>query len=318
MTTILVTGALGQIGSELTQYLATQSNSTQIIASDIRPPSVPLEAPLRFVQLDVLIPEQIDALLAEYKPQQIYHLAALLSAIGERDPMRAWDLNVNGTLNLFQAALRHGVQRIFVPSSIAAFGASTPLDHTPQDTIQRPSTIYGISKVTTELLGEYFFKRFGLDCRGVRLPGVISYKTPPGGGTTDYAVEMFHYALRGEPYTCYLRPDTSLDMMYMPDTLRACTEIMAAESDKLIHRNAFNLTAMHFTPAQLADAIRVHIPSFTCHYKIEPLRQSIADSWPNHMDDSAARQEWGWQHHYDLPQMVEAMLNALRSTHPTP
>ncbi len=313
MPKILVTGALGQIGSELTRVLRETYGDAQVIASDIRLPDLathPHNGP--FETLDVMNEQQVHQIIEKHQPQQIYHLAALLSAVAERDPLRAWNLNINGSLHIFEAARKHQVERLFVPSSIAAFGPTTPLDHTPQDTIQRPNTMYGITKVTTELLGEYYYKRFGLDCRGLRLPGVISYTTPPGGGTTDYAVEIFHYAVRNQPYTCYLRPDTSLDMMYMADTLRACLGVMAADSKRLIHRNAFNVTAMQFTPAQLVAAIQKHIPSFVCHYEIDPLRQSIADSWPNGMDDSAARQEWGWQHEYDLPRTVEIMISALR------
>ncbi|MCB9637610.1 MAG: L-threonine 3-dehydrogenase [Myxococcales bacterium] len=313
MSKILVTGALGQIGSELTRTLRKLHGEDQVIATDVRQPDLsthPHNGP--FETLDVMDEQQVHQLIEKHQPKQIYHLAALLSAVAERNPQRAWDLNINGSLHIFEAARIHQVERIFVPSSIAAFGPSTPLDHTPQDTIQRPNTMYGITKVATELLGEYYYKRFGLDCRGVRLPGVISYTTPPGGGTTDYAVEMFHYAVRNEPYTCYLRPETSLDMMYMEDTLRACVEIMEADSSKLKHRNAFNITAMQFTPAQLAAAIQKHIPSFVCNYEPDPMRQAIADSWPNSMDDSAARQEWGWKHEYDLPRMVEIMLNALQ------
>ncbi|HAA53963.1 MAG TPA: UDP-glucose 4-epimerase [Myxococcales bacterium] len=310
MQKILVTGALGQIGVELIDALRKTYGKNHVIASDLRADAENAYGP--YEQLDVLDTQKLTEVIKEHKITRIYHLAALLSAVGEHHPLKAWDVNMTGTLNVYEAARHHGVESVFVPSSIGAFGASTPLDQTPQDTIQRPSTMYGITKVAGELLGDYYANKFGLDCRGLRFPGLISYLAPPGGGTTDYAVEIFHYAVKGQPYTCYLRPDTSLDMMYMPDALQACIQLMEAPADQLIHRNAFNVTAMQFTPEQLTAEIQKHVPDFTINYEVDPIRQSIADSWPNSMDDSAARQEWGWSPEYDLSKMVAEMLKHLR------
>lgn len=307
--TTLVTGALGQIGSELVPVLQQKYGRDAVIATDARTPSTTVDA--RFFVLDVLNQDQLETLVREHRVDTIYHLAAILSAAAEKAPLRAWNINVNGSLAVLEAARICGVKKVFIPSSIAAFGPSTPLDHTPQDTIQRPNAIYGISKVTTELLGEYYGKKWGVDCRGLRFPGIISYRTPPGGGTTDYAIEMFVAALRNKPYTCYLSPDTSLDMMYMPDALRAAIEVMDVDAGSLIHKNAFNVSAFSLTPARLAAAIQKYIPSFQCSYHIEAVRQAIADSWPNSMDDSAAKHEWGWQPRYDLDSVVQDMLAQL-------
>ncbi len=309
MGTILVTGALGQIGSELVRELRSQVGSDGVVASDVRGP-VELESGL-FVQLDVLDKDGLDGVVQEHNVDTIYHLAAILSAAAERAPELAWKVNMDGSLNVLQVAKERGVSKVFIPSSIAAFGPSTPLDDTPQDTIQRPNAIYGITKVAMELMGDYYFEKLGVDCRGVRFPGLISYRTPPGGGTTDYAIDMFVAALRGKPYTCYLSPDTSLDMMYMPDALKAAIGLMAADSKQLKHRNSFNVSAFALTPERLAAAIREHVPSFQCEYQSEKVRQGIADSWPNNMDDTAAREEWGWKPDYDLNAMVVDMLDKL-------
>jgi len=312
---VLITGASGQIGTELTHALQKRYGASQVIATDLRPQESGAKEDVQFYQLDVMDKEALTQLVKTHQVDTIYHLAALLSAVGEKVPHKAWDININGSLHVLEVARELNLKRVFIPSSIAAFGPSTPLDNTPQDTIQRPTTMYGVTKVAGELLAEYYFKRFGVDCRGVRFPGLISYTAPPGGGTTDYAVEIFHYALKGENYTCYLKEDTSLDMMYMPDALEGCIQLMEADSDKLKHRNAFNITAMHFTPAELTEAIRKHIPDFTCTYEPEEVRQGIADSWPNYMDDSAAREEWGWAPKYDLDMMVEDMIKNLRAQH---
>ncbi|HUV30597.1 MAG TPA: L-threonine 3-dehydrogenase [Acidobacteriota bacterium] len=311
MEKILITGALGQIGSELTVVLRQRYGRENVVATDIRMPSdISLRDSGPFEFLDVLDPHHITRVMQIYKADTIYHLAAILSAVGETRPNVAWQVNVNGLYNILEAARQYDCA-LFVPSSIGAFGKSTPLDNTPQDTIQRPDTIYGVTKVAGELVCDYYHKRFGLDTRGLRFPGLISHQTDPGGGTTDYAVEIFYDAIRHREFTCYLRADTSLDMMYMPDAIRAMIDLMEADPSRLVHRNAFNVTAMNFTPAQLADEIRKHIPEFEIKYQVDPERQEIADSWPNNMDDSAARREWGWRHEYDLPRMTSDMLDVL-------
>jgi nucleoside-diphosphate-sugar epimerase len=311
MKKYLVTGAVGQIGSELTIGLRKKYGEEAVVATDIR---MPTDTDLRdsgpFEFLDCTDPHHITRVMQIHKVDTIYHLAAILSAVGETKPNLSWKINVNGLYNMLEAARQYGCS-LFFPSSIGAFGPSTPPDNTPQDTIQRPETMYGVTKVTGELLADYYFKRFNVDTRGLRFPGLISHETEPGGGTTDYAVEIYYEAIRHQKYTCYLRHDTKLDMMYMPDAIRAMIELMEADPAKLIHRNAFNLAAMNFTPDELADAIRKHIPEFEISYEVDPVRQNIADSWPNYMNDSAARTEWGWKHEYDLPRMTEEMLTML-------
>ena len=318
MKTFLVTGAVGQIGSELTIALRKKYGESAVIATDIKMPSDPeLRDSGPFEFLDCLDPHHITRVMQIHKTDTIFHLAAILSAVGEIKPNMAWQVNMNGLYNILEAARQYKCS-LFVPSSIGAFGPSTPLDNTPQDTIQRPETMYGVTKVAGELLCDYYFKRFGLDTRGVRFPGLISHKTEPGGGTTDYAVEIFYEALKHGKYTCYLRQDTSLDMMYMPDALDAMINLMEADPDKLVHRNAFNVTAMNFTPADLTREIKKHIPEFEIEYEVDTVRQEIADSWPNYMDDSAARTEWGWNPSYLLDTMTTDMLDQLaqRLKHP--
>ena len=311
MKRILVTGAVGQIGSELTMLLRRQLGPENVVASDVK---LPADAELRdsgpFEFIDVLVPQHVDRVLQAYKIDTVYHLAAILSAVGEARPQLAWQVNMNGLYNVLEAAREHKCA-VFTPSSIGAFGKSTPLDNTPQDTIQRPGTIYGVTKVAGELLCDYYFQRFGVDTRGVRFPGLISHVTEPGGGTTDYAVAIFYEAIKHRQYTCYLKPDTYLDMMYMPDALRAMVDLMDADGARLTHRNAFNVTAMSFTPEQLAAEVRKYIPDFKIEYKIDPVRQAIADSWPNYMDDSAARREWGWKPQYGLSEMAADMFEVL-------
>ena len=312
MQRILVTGALGQIGTELVSALRASYGAEKVIASDVRVPSMDLlatAAPFEFV--DVNNADQLAEIVARHKVDTIYHLAALLSATAEAKPQVAWELNMGSVFKVLEVARKHGCA-VFVPSSIGAFGENTPKDHTPQDTLQRPSTMYGVTKVAGELLCDYYHLRFGVDTRGVRFPGLISYLAPPGGGTTDYAVDIFWQALRYRHYTCFLRPETRLDMMYMPDALSAAIKVMEADPARLRHRNAFNVTAMNFTPEELAAAIRVHLPDFKIDYEVDPVRQKIADSWPNSLDDSAAREEWDWSPRYDLAAMVEDMLVNLR------
>ncbi|PKK85115.1 MAG: UDP-glucose 4-epimerase [candidate division Zixibacteria bacterium HGW-Zixibacteria-1] len=311
MKKILITGAVGQIGSELTTALKKRYGKENVVASDIRTPAgfdSHNDGPFEF--LDCLDPNHITRAMQIYNFDTIYHLAALLSAVGEAKPNHAWQVNINGLYNILEAARQYRCA-LFVPSSIGAFGKGTPQNGTPQDTIQRPDTMYGVTKVAGELLCDYYHKRFGLDTRGLRFPGLISYETEPGGGTTDYAVEIYYEALRHGKYTCYLGADTRLDMMYMPDAIRGMIDLMEADPNKLIHRNAFNVTAMNFTPEQIADEIRKHIPDFEIEYKIDPVRQAIADSWPNYLDDSAAREEWGWNPTYNLETMTSDMLEKL-------
>jgi nucleoside-diphosphate-sugar epimerase len=308
---ILVTGALGQIGSELVPALRSRFGAESVVASDLRmTPHGDEGGPFEYVDCTHI--REIDAVVRHHGIDTIYHLAALLSAVAEERPRVAWELNMGGLYRVLEVARQHGCA-VFLPSSIGAFGPGTPPVGTPQDTIQRPTTMYGITKVASELLCDYYASRFGLDTRGLRLPGLISHVAPPGGGTTDWAVEIFHQALRYGHYTCFLRADSRLDMMYMPDAIRAMIELMEADAGKLAHRNAFNVTAMSFTPAELAEAIRVHLPGFAIDYEVDPVRQAIADSWPRAMDDSAARQEWGWAPEWDVAATTRDMLEQLRA-----
>lgn len=310
MRRILVTGAAGQIGSELVPALRARYGEDAVVASDIRQPTGPVAEGGPFEVLDCRDGAALARIAARYRIDTIYHLAAILSATAERDPQKAYDVNMNGLYAVLEVA-RERKCAVFTPSSIAAFGPSTPPDPTPQDTIQRPTTMYGVTKVAGELLCDYYHLRYGVDTRGLRYPGLISYVAPPGGGTTDYAVEIFYHALEHGRYTCFLGPDTRLDMMYMPDAIRAAIELMEADPARLRHRNAFNVTAMQLTPAMLAEAIARRIPGFEIEYDIDPVRQAIADSWPRRIDDSAAREEWGWKPVYDLDAMTDDMLAQL-------
>ncbi|MEA1922830.1 MAG: L-threonine 3-dehydrogenase [Pseudomonadota bacterium] len=311
MQRILVTGATGQIGSELIPALRQRYGADRVIAAGHkRKPESDLLDSGPYVVFDVRRRTALEEVVVRYKIDTIYHLAALLSATAEAQPERAWDININGLFNVLEVARVHGCA-LFHPSSIGAFGPSTPRDNTPQETIQRPTTIYGIAKVTGELLCDYYSSKFGVDTRGLRYPGLISYKTPPGGGTTDYAVEIFYSAIRDGRYTCFLDAATRLDMMFMPDAIRAAIELMEADASRLRHRNAYNLSAMSLTPVELGQAIKERIPGFVMSYEVDPLRQAIADSWPDRLDDSAARTEWGWQPEYDLEKMTTVMLAQL-------
>lgn len=309
---ILVTGALGQIGSELVEALQQRYGADAVVASDIRLPPAERLANLQghFEYLDSTNRRQLQEVVRRFEVGTIFHLAALLSAKAEEKPHVAWDVNMGGLYRVLETA-REQRCAVFFPSSIGAFGPDTPKQDTPQDTIQRPNTMYGVTKVAGELLCDYYFHRFGIDTRGVRFPGLISYGAPPGGGTTDYAVEIFYHALRHGKYICFLKPDTRLDMMYMPDAVKAMIDLMEADPSRLQHRNAFNITAMNFTPDELAAEIRKHIPDFTIEYRVDRVRQDIADSWPDSLDDSAAREEWGWRPRVDLPELVEDMLENL-------
>lgn len=307
MKKILITGAAGQLGSELTATLRNRYGSENVFASDKKP------APDEPYGLDVRDMPALNRIVETHNIDTIFHLAALLSVVAEQTPQQAWDINMNGLINVLETCRLHRCA-LFFPSSIAAFGTETPAIDTPQDTIQRPTTMYGICKVSGELLCDYYYHRFGVDARGLRYPGLISSKTKPGGGTTDYAVDIFYAAIKSQHYDCFLRADTQLDMMYMPDAIDAAITLMTADSTHLKHRNAFNVTAMSFTPQQLTAEIQKHIPGFTIAYHVDPLRQAIADSWPKHMNDSAAKAEWGWRPRFGLPAMVKDMLENLRST----
>ncbi len=309
---ILVTGALGQIGAELVPALRERYGPERVVASDLRmpPPGLDGEGPYEYI--DCTHTRQIETVVRRYDIGTIYHLAALLSAVAESKPRVAWDVNMGGIYRVLEVARGHGCA-VFNPSSIGAFGPGTPQERTPQDTVQRPTTMYGITKVSGELLCDYYATRFRVDTRGVRLPGLVSYVAPPGGGTTDYAVDMFFQASRYRRYTCYLRADTSLDLMYMPDAVRAMIELMEADRTRLVHHNAFNVTAMSVTPAMLAAEISRHVPDFVVDYEVDPVRQAIADSWPDSIDDSAARAEWGWVPQYDLAAMTADMLDKLKA-----
>jgi len=308
---ILVTGATGQIGSELTLVLRQAYGAVNVVATGHRRrPDTDLLESGPYCSIDVLDFDALRRTVQKYCIDTIFHLASVLSAVAEKKPQLAWEINMRGFYNVLEAARQSGCA-VFFPSSIGAFGPGTPRENTPQVTIQRPATLYGITKLAGELLCDYYYRRFGVDTRGLRFPGLISYKTPPGGGTTDYAVEIFYAALTEGRYCCFLKPDTRLDMMYMPDAIRAAMTLMEADGKKLIHRNAYNVTAMNFTPEELADQIRRFLPGFSIHYDVDPIRQSIADSWPRHMDDSAARTEWGWQPHYDLAATTSEMFEHL-------
>ena len=309
MQRILVTGAGGQIGSELVPALRARYGADAVLATDIRALE---EGDGPFQVLDCSDADAVASCVMRHRADTIYHLAAILSAVGERDPQLAYRVNMGTLLSVLEVARTHECA-VFTPSSIGAFGPGTPNDPTPQDALQRPVTMYGVTKVAGELLCDYYHQRFGLDTRGVRYPGLISYVAPPGGGTTDYAVEIFHHALDQGSYECFLGPDTQLDMMYMPDGIRAAIEVMEADPDRLVHRNAFNVTAMQFTPEALAAEIRRHVPEFQMNYAVDPVRQAIADSWPRRLDDSAAATEWGWKAQYDLSAMVADMIAQLRS-----
>lgn len=311
MKKILVTGALGQIGSELVIKLREIYGSEHVIATDIRKTDNPVVSSGPFEILDVMDAENMLAIAKRYQVDTVIHLAALLSATAEAKPLLAWNLNMGGLVNALEVARELNCQ-FFTPSSIGAFGPTTPKDQTPQDTIQRPTTMYGVNKVSGELLCDYYYYKFGVDTRGLRFPGLISYVAPPGGGTTDYAVEIYYEAIQKASYTCYINKGTYMDMMYMPDALNAIITLMEADPSKLKHRNAFNVTAMSVEPEDFASAIRKHIPDFKMDYQVDPVRQAIADSWPNSIDPTAAIEEWGFKAEYNLEKMTEHMLTELK------
>lgn len=312
MKNILVIGATGQIGSELTMELRKRYGGDHVVAGYIKgaePKGELLESGPSALA-DVTNGQQITDVVNKYHIDSIYNLAALLSVVAEHKPLLAWHIGIDGLLNILEVAREHHCA-VFTPSSIGSFGPETPHVMTPQDTIQRPRTIYGVSKVTTELLSEYYFHKYGVDTRSVRFPGIISYVTPPGGGTTDYAVDIYYYAVRGEKFVCPIPQGTLMDMMYMPDALHAAIQLMEADPTRLIHHNGFNVAAMSFAPETIYAEIKKLRPQFEMTYEVDPLKAAIADSWPDCMDDSCARNEWDWRPQYDLQSMTADMLDKL-------
>lgn len=313
MKNILIIGSTGQIGSELTMKLRGLYPGGNVVAGFI-PGAEPKGELLETgpsAEVDITNPQQIADTVSRYKVDTIYNLAALLSAVAEVKPQLAWKIGLGGLFNTLEVAREKGCA-VFTPSSIGSFGSSTPHVKTPQDTIQRPDTMYGVTKVSGELLSDYYAKRFGVDTRSVRFPGLISYVAPPGGGTTDYAVDIYYYAVNGEKFKCPLKPGTLMDMMYMPDALRAAVEIMEADPCRLVHRNSFNIASMSFDPEEIYAKIKEYIPGFEMEYDLDPLRQKIADSWPDSLDDTCAREEWDWKPEYDLDSMTRDMIKNLR------
>ena len=311
MKKILIIGSGGQIGTELVKKLRGIYGNDNVVASDLRQLTGEIAETGPFERIDSTNMMQIIEVVRKYNIDTIYNLAAILSATAELNPMLGWNVGIGSLVNCLEVARVFGCA-VFTPSSIGAFGPNTPKDMTPQDTIQRPNTIYGVTKVTGELLSDYYFTRFGVDTRSVRFPGLISNLTLPGGGTTDYAVEIYYSAVKGEKFICPLEKGTFMDMMYMPDALDAMVNIMEADPSKLIHRNSFNVTAMSFDPEILYNTIKKYIPTFEMEYKPEPIKQAIANSWPNSLDDSCARNEWGWNPKYDLDKMSVDMIDSLR------
>jgi len=311
MKNIIIVGAGGQIGIELVPYLQKLYGEDHVIAADINPQ---LCDKLKFMaiteQFDALDIKKYAQIIKKYNIDSIFNLVALLSATGEKNPKLAWDINIGALINALELAKENNCA-VFTPSSIGAFGLNTPHQNTPQDTVMRPGTIYGVCKVTGELLSDYYFSRFGVDTRSVRFPGIISNGALPGGGTTDYAVEIFYEAIKNRHFTCPLPADSYLDMLYMPDALNACSQLMEADPSKLVHRNSFNVTAMSFCPADLYADIKKRIPQFEMDYQINPVMKAIAASWPDSMDDSCARHEWGWNPVWDRQMMVDDMLQVL-------
>ncbi len=308
---ILVIGASGQIGVELTLALRSVYGNNQVVAADLREMNPLLEGTGPYVSLDVMNKEMLHVQVIRQNITQIYLLAAILSATGEKNPALAWNLNMQGLLNVLEIAREEKIQKVYWPSSIAVFGPTSPKQQCPQHTIIEPTTVYGISKYAGEFWCSYYHQRFGIDVRSLRYPGLISYKSAPGGGTTDYAVDIYHQALNKGQYTCFLRSDTQLPMMYMPDAIRATMELMEAPADRIKVRTSYNLSAMSFSPEEIADSIRAHLPAFKMDCKPD-FRQAIADSWPQSIDDSPARADWGWKEEFNLASMTADMLMQLK------
>lgn len=314
MKKVLVVGSTGQIGSELTMELRKRYGNDNIVAGYIpgAEPKGELKESGPCELADVTNPQELAEAVKKHNIDTIYNLAALLSVVAEKKPLLAWKIGIDGLLNILELAKEHNCA-VFTPSSIGSFGLNTPHFMTPQDTVQRPKTIYGVSKVTTELLSDYYHTKYGVDTRSVRFPGIISNVTPPGGGTTDYAVDIYYSAVKGEKFVCPIKKGTLMDMMYMPDALNAAISLMEADPTKLVHRNGFNIASMSFDPEEIYNAIKKHVPNFEMVYDVDPLKQSIAESWPDKMDDSCAREEWGWKPSYDLEKMTVDMLEKLRA-----
>ncbi|WP_404456097.1 L-threonine 3-dehydrogenase [Virgibacillus necropolis] len=312
MKKILVTGALGQIGSELVTKLRETYGKENVVGTDIKKRDDHDDADGPFEIVDVTDYDRLFEVSKQYGVDTIMHLAALLSAKAEAIPKKAWDINMGGLVNALEVARELDLQ-FFTPSSIGAFGPNTPKDDTPQDSIQRPTTMYGVNKVAGELLCDYYYSRFGVDTRGVRFPGLISYVAPPGGGTTDYSVEIYYEAVKNQSYTSYIGEGTYMDMMYMPDALNAIIQLMEADASKLEHRNAFNISAISAEPGDFEKAIQKYMPEFELHYDVDPVRQNIAESWPNRIDSSAAAKEWGFKAEYDLDKMTKDMLEKVEA-----
>lgn len=308
---ILIIGSNGQIGTELALALRAIFGAQQVITSDIREPQTP-DTGGPFETIDVLDRKSLHILFAKYRPTQVYLLAAMLSATGEKYPRQAWDLNINGLLNVLDLSLEYGVRKVFWPSSIAVFGPHTPKVDTPQYTVMDPNTVYGISKLSGERICEYYHSRYGLDVRSIRYPGIISWKAAPGGGTTDYAIHIFHEALKNGTYSCFLSEQTKLPMLYMDDAIRGTLTLMDAPAESLSIRSSYNLSGVSFTPAMLADEIRNVIPDFTITYITDDPRQAIADTWPNSIDDTTARQDWGWEPRFHLTDITKDMIANLK------
>lgn len=312
MERIIITGALGQIGTELTLKLREKYGEENVLPTDIKEPEGEALKGKPFEVLDVRDQERMKALVSEFKPDTMMHMASLLSATAEKNPQFAWEINMGGLVNALETAREFGL-KFFTPSSIGAFGPSTPKENTPQVTIQRPTTMYGVNKVAGELLCDYYHEKFGVDTRGVRFPGLISHVKEPGGGTTDYAVEIYFEALRNGRYTSFIDKSTNMDMMYMEDAIDAIIKLMEADPGQLKDRNAFNVSAMSINPEMVANEIRKHIPDFELDYDVDPVRQGIAESWPNAIDSTEAKRQWGFDPRYDLEKMTEVMLEAIRN-----
>lgn len=314
MNKILITGAYGQIGSELTLKLREKYGNENVIASDLRDDAPTILKDGKNLQLDIMDNERLEEIIKENEIDAIFHLAAILSATGEKNPFLCWNVNMTGTLNIIKATIKYDVKKVFIPSSIAVWGPGVPLYDTPQESVLKPTTMYGVTKVSGEVLSDYFVRNHNLDIRGIRYPGIISSETLPGGGTTDYAVEIFYEAVKTGKYECFLNEDATLPMMYMPDCIKATIDLMEAPKSNLKHHSDFNVAAFSFSPAELANEIKKHIPEFEITYKPDE-RQKIADSWPKTIDDSSARDEWNWSPNYNLSDMTAEMIDILRKRH---
>ena len=315
MKKILVTGALGQIGTELTLALRKKYGSENVIATDVRPDTnMPLAGTGPFHVVDVTRTDSLKQLLLEENIDTIFHLAAILSAKGEKDPLFCWSVNMDGLINILEAARLYNVKKVIVPSSMAVWGPDAPQFDTPQDSVLKPTTMYGVTKVCGERLCDYYVQKYGLDCRGLRYPGIISSETLPGGGTTDYAVEIFYDAVKGQKYSCFLSEESTLPMMYMPDWINATISLAEAEFETLKHHSDFNVAAFSFSPKELAACIKKYLPEFEIEYKPD-FRQAIADSWPKSINDSAAREEWNWKPQFDMDTMTKDMIEKLKAKH---